>query len=218
MGRDGAMPSLTLDNRKGKRGWPALAILAAILPIGVGLISLRYGLPGKPGAAPLPNVAIHPIALTLHAVPAALALIAVPFQLHPGFRARHRLAHRRIGRAYVGLVFVAAPAALWIAPSALGGPISAAGFTALALGWMATTARGLTAARDGRFADHQVWMTRSAALALSAVTLRLYLPLASLAGADFVMAYRAVSWGCWVPNLIVAEWWLRARGLASGAL
>jgi len=211
------MPLLASSNRSGKRGRATLAILAAILPFGVGLISLRYGLPGKPGAAPLPNVTINPVALTLHAVPAALTLIAVPFQLHPGFRARHRRAHRRIGRAYVGLVFVAGPAALWIAPSALGGPISAAGFTALALGWMTTTALGLVAAIGGRFANHHVWMTRSAALALSAVTLRLYLPLASLAGADFVMAYRVASWGCWVPNLIVAEWWLRARRLASAA-
>jgi hypothetical protein len=209
------MPLLALGNPPGKRGWSSLAILAAILPIGVGLISLRYGLPGKPGAAPLPNVTINPVALTLHAVPAALTLIAVPFQLHPGFRARHRRAHRWIGRAYVGLVFVAGPAALLIAPSALGGAISAGGFTALALAWMMTTALGLVAAIGGRFADHHVWMTRSAALAVSAVMLRLYLPLASLAGADFVMAYRVASWGCWVPNLIVAEWWLRARGLAS---
>lgn len=209
------MPLLALDNPPGKRGRPTLAILAAILPIGIGLISLRYGLPGKPGAAPLPNVTINPVVLTLHAVPAALTLIAVPFQLHPGFRTRHRRAHRSIGRAYVGLVFVAAPAALWIAPSALGGAISAAGFTALALAWMMTTALGLVAAIGGRLADHHVWMTRSAALAVSAVMLRLYLPLASLAGTDFVMAYRVAAWGCWVPNLIVAEWWLRARGLAS---
>ncbi|QXT35391.1 DUF2306 domain-containing protein [Sphingomonas sanguinis] len=203
------------NNPSGKRGWSRLAILAAVLPIGIGLISLRYGLPSKPGAAPLPNVTINPVVLTLHAVPAALTLIAVPFQLHPGFRARHWRAHRRIGRAYVGLVFVAGPAALWIAPSALGGAISAAGFTTLALGWMTTTALGLVAAIGGRLADHHMWMTRSAALALSAATLRMYLLLASLAGADFVMAYRVAAWGCWVPNLIVAEWWLRARGLAS---
>ncbi|WP_294307002.1 DUF2306 domain-containing protein [uncultured Sphingomonas sp.] len=209
------MPLRAFNNPSGKRSRTTLAILAAVLPIGVGLISLRYGLPGKPGAAPLPNVTINPVALTLHAVPAALTLIAVPFQLHPGFRARHWRAHRRIGRAYVGLVFVAGPAALWIAPSALGGAISTAGFTALALAWMTTTALGFIAAIRRSFTDHHMWMTRSAALALSAVTLRMYLPLASLAGADFVMAYRVAAWGCWVPNLIVAEWWLRARGMAS---
>lgn len=211
------MPLLAFNKPSGKGVRPTLAILAAILPIGVGLISLRYGLPDKPGAAPLPNVTINPVALTLHAVPAALTLIAVPFQLHPGFRARHLRAHRRIGWAYVGLVFVAGPAALWIAPSALGGAISAAGFTVLALAWMTTTALGLVAAIGGRLADHHGWMTRSAALAVSAVTLRMYLPLASLAGADFVMAYRLASWGCWVPNLIVAELWLQARRLASAA-
>lgn len=211
------MPRMILDDLIARgagptRRGPALAILAGILPVGVGLASLRYGLPGRPGALPIPNAALHPVALALHAVPAALALIIAPLQLTPGLRARRPGLHRALGRAYAVLVPVGGLAALWIAPDAQGGLVSAAGFTALALAWMTTSAVGVEAARRGRIAAHRAWMTRSAALTFAAVTLRLYLPLAMVAGLPFTPAYRAISWLCWLPNLLVAEAWLRSAG------
>jgi hypothetical protein len=54
-------------------------------------------------------------------------------------------------------------------------------------------------------------MIRSYALTLAAVTLRLWLPLSQVAGIDFMTAYVAIAWLCWVPNLLVAEWFLRRR-------
>ena len=49
-----------------------------------------------------------------------------------------------------------------------------------------------------------------------AVTLRIYLPLSQMAGLPFDAAYQTISWLCWVPNLIVAEWIiLRQRHTAS---
>jgi hypothetical protein len=60
---------------------------------------------------------------------------------------------------------------------------------------------------------HREWMIRSYALLFSAVTLRLELPLLVLAfGGDFTPAYQVVSWLCWVPNAVWAEWYaLRSR-------
>ena len=52
-------------------------------------------------------------------------------------------------------------------------------------------------------------MIRSFALTFAAVTLRLYLPLVPLLGISFVDGYRAISFLAWVPNLIVAELYLR---------
>jgi hypothetical protein len=49
-------------------------------------------------------------------------------------------------------------------------------------------------------------MIRNFALAFAAVMLRLYLPMAFAAGADFEESYRAIAWLCWVPNVLVAEW------------
>ena len=51
-------------------------------------------------------------------------------------------------------------------------------------------------------------MVRSVALTLSAVTLRLYLGGATALGADFDAVYPAIAWLCWVPNLVLAQWWL----------
>ena len=53
------------------------------------------------------------------------------------------------------------------------------------------------------------------ALTLAAVTLRLYLPFAALGPIPFFDAYRAIAFLCWVPNLLLAEVWLKRRGLAS---
>jgi hypothetical protein len=61
-------------------------------------------------------------------------------------------------------------------------------------------------ARAGDYVSHRAWMIRSYALCLAAVTLRLYLPLFGLAGLPFEVAYPAIAWLCWVPNLVVAEW------------
>ena len=53
-------------------------------------------------------------------------------------------------------------------------------------------------------------MIRNFALTLAAVTLRNYMPLMLLAfGPSFRQSYVTVSWLCWVPNLLVAEWLVR---------
>jgi hypothetical protein len=81
--------------------------------------------------------------------------------------------------------------------------------------WIGTTAYAWRLAVARRFVEHRRWMVRSFALTFAAVTLRLYLPIAPIMGWDFMVAYRAISILCWVPNLIVAELYLmRDRRLA----
>jgi hypothetical protein len=43
------------------------------------------------------------------------------------------------------------------------------------------------------------------------VTLRLYLPLSAVPGLSFDLVYPLTAWAAWVPNLIVAEIWLRTH-------
>lgn len=95
------------------------------------------------------------------------------------------------------------------------GPIATAGFGLLALAWLATTVQAWRMALARRVAEHRAWMIRSMALTLAAVTLRLYLPFAALGPIPFFDAYRAIAFLCWVPNLLLAEVWLKRRGLAS---
>jgi len=68
--------------------------------------------------------------------------------------------------------------------------------------------------RSRDYAAHREWMIRSYALCLAAVTLRVYLPLSAMAGIPFSESYPAISWLCWVPNLIIAEWFLVRSSIA----
>lgn len=101
--------------------------------------------------------------------------------------------------------------ALFLAAGISTGPVAGAGFGALGIAWMATTAIALRKVLTGRLAEHRHWMMRSFALTLSAVTLRLYLPVSTfILGIEFVLAYRAIAWLCWLPNLLAAEWLIKA--------
>jgi hypothetical protein len=71
---------------------------------------------------------------------------------------------------------------------------------------------GWRKAVTGDFAQHRRWMIRSLSLTFAAVTLRIMLPMIPLTGMDFVDAYRAISFLCWVPNLLWVEVWLRIFG------
>ncbi len=79
------------------------------------------------------------------------------------------------------------------------------------MAWTGTTLAALQAALRRDLVAHRRWALRSFASAFAAVTLRLELPLAAMLGVPFATAYPLVAWLCWVPNLLVAEWWLARR-------
>jgi len=134
-----------------------------------------------------------------------LALLAGPWQLMPRLRARRPRLHRATGYVYVAAVALAGSAALVMGPVAWAGPVAQAGFTALAIAWLATTAAGVQRIVAGDRAGHRAWMTRSFALAFAAVSLRLQLPLYGVLGVPMAAAYAFVAWSSWVPNLVVAH-------------
>ncbi|MBB4659596.1 DUF2306 domain-containing protein [Parvularcula dongshanensis] len=178
----------------------------------IGLASARYALPEAP-SAPLPNYEARKVTFVTHALAGGMALMIGPWQ----FRGPTRSAcHRFRGRAYVAAIAVAWLASLPIAVTAETGSVAALGFLCLGLAWITTTMLGFAAARRGEIAEHRRWMVRSYALAFSAVTLRLYLAGALGAGVAFSTAYPIIAWACWVPNLLLADAWLRRPG-GSGA-
>lgn len=154
--------------------------------------------------------------LLLHVVGGMLALGTLPWQLARSLRRRAPRAHRWTGRVYVAGVAAGATGGLALAPTAYGGAVSGTGFALLAVTWATTTALGVAAARRGDLTAHRRWMTRSAALTVAAVTLRLLLgtyaglDAAGLAPVTFETAYRAAAWLCWLPNLAIAQWLLRS--------
>jgi len=198
--------------------WPL--VLVFVGAIGVGLASYRYLVPGAPGAAPpiLANAFTRYGVLTVHAGFAATALILGPFQFIRRLRVGRPRVHRWIGRTYAACCLAGGSAGLILAFGARTGPVSTAGFGLLAALWLGATTLGLRAALGGRYLEHRRWMIRSYALTFAAVTLRLYLPLAFLSPWGYDNTYRAISFLCWVPNLVFAELYLRrAASQASSA-
>jgi len=147
--------------------------------------------------------------LVLHATSAAVALLIGPFQFLPRIRARHRRLHRWMGRIYCLACLVGGVAGAALAWGTTSGPVARYGFGGLAILWLACTSLAWASAVSADFAKHRMWMIRSFALTLAAVTLRIYLPLSMVAGIPFETAYPIIAWIAWVPNLAVAEWWLR---------
>jgi uncharacterized membrane protein len=195
----------------GPTAWPARAfqLLAALLCLGIAGYSARYLLhpPTTPGEA-LGNPLGVPW-LVIHIAGAVTALVLGSLQFLPMLRRVG--AHRWIGRTYVLACLVGGVAGLILAPGSSAGPIASAGFGSLAVLWIAVNLLGWRAAVQGRFTDHRRWMIRSWALTLAAVTLRLYLPAVLMLDLPFLPWYRAISFLCWVPNLAIAEVYLRRR-------
>jgi uncharacterized membrane protein len=152
-----------------------------------------------------------PLAAILHLGGAAIAIAVGSFQHNRWLRSRFLNAHRWMGRAYVVGVVVGGLAGLKLATMSQGGLPAHVGFGLLAVLWIGTTAQAYRCIRAGDQQAHRRWMTRSFALTLAAVTLRLYIPASVMAGLPFLPSYQTIAWLCWVPNLIVAEWVLVRR-------
>jgi hypothetical protein len=182
--------------------------LAALLCGGTALFSYRYLIGvGPMSPSVLANLFARPW-LDVHIAGAATALLVGPLQFIPRLRARRPL-HRWIGRAYMVGCLIGGAGGLVVAFGSTAGPVATAGFGGLAAAWIVANVQGWRMARARRFVEHRAWMIRSFALTFAAVTLRLYLPLIPLTSVGFVDGYRAISFLCWIPNLIAAELYIR---------
>ena len=152
------------------------------------------------------------LALYIHVFAFMPPLILGPLQfllrrLTPDARkAKYLPLHRWLGLVYVSGAIVGGLAGLYLAIYAYGGFSAALGFGTLASLTLVTTSMAYLRIREGNESAHKEWMTRSYSLIFAAVTLRVWLALFVAAlGIEITEAYPAVSWFCWVPNLIVAE-------------
>jgi uncharacterized membrane protein len=145
------------------------------------------------------------LAVPLHFAGGGVALALGAFQLNAALRSRRIQLHRILGRIYVVSVLVGGVSGLRLAIASQGGMIAHAGFGVLACAWLFTTVCGFLRIREGNDIDHRAWMIRSYSLTFAAVTLRIYLPLSLVVGIPFGVAYPAIAWLCWVPNIIIAE-------------
>jgi len=150
-----------------------------------------------------------------HFLGGGIALFVGAFAFHRGILTRAPRLHRTFGMVYFAAVLGSGVTGLAMATRSMHGMSTHLGFGLLAVTWLATSALGLRAIKRGDILTHRRWMVRSYALCYAAVMLRLQmLPLMTMFG-GFGTAYQVVTWSCWVPNLVFAEWWLRRTSAAG---
>lgn len=191
-------------------GWTMMAILAAGVA-GYALVGIGVGIEKA-----LPSMTYHLPERKLFALAhfgiGGLVLLIGPLQFVSALRAKYPALHRWSGRFYVAGCILSGIAGFALAQYSFGGPFARLGFSLLAIAWIVTTSMAFVRARQRAFLSHKMWMIRSYALTLAAVTLRLYLPLTTGAmGIDIMIVYPIIAFVCWVPNAIVAEWIVRRR-------
>jgi uncharacterized membrane protein len=152
----------------------------------------------------------HIIPLRLHIAGGMGALLAGPWQFSQTLRARALSLHRWLGRFYLVEVALGSIAGFAMAVVSEEGIPTHFGFGMLAVLWFSTALQAYRMVRRGDIAAHRRWMIRNFALTLAAVTLRNYMGFMLFAlHWSFRTSYITVSWLCWVPNLMVAEWMIR---------
>ncbi|UHA75113.1 DUF2306 domain-containing protein [Paenibacillus sp. 481] len=153
------------------------------------------------------------IVLYIHICSSLFPLVLGPFLLYEKWRQRWLRAHRMAGKIYVVSIAFGGISGLYLAMYATGGPVSRLGFAALSIAWMLCTFMAFRRILQKDIQAHRRWMIRSFALTLASVTLRIWIPLFLFVfgGEAFETSYIVIAWLCWVPNLLIAEWYMRRR-------
>jgi len=188
-----------------RAAWAVMTALALIVAVYAALVLFLPGF-GPPFVAE--RRAVVPWALYGHLGGGSAAMALGPWQFNARLRQRFLTIHRWMGRSYVTAVSCGGLGGLALAARSQHGLVTHLGFGLLAVLWLFATLQAYLRIRSGDQVRHRRWMIRSYALTLAAVTLRIYLPASQMAGIPFPDAYQTISWLCWVPNLVVAEWWI----------
>lgn len=201
---------------RNKIAWVVFAFLA----IGVGFYPVLYWVTPEPfgillsKASALLESHLWNIGFYGHITFGGIALLTGWSQFSKKLRSRKLKLHRNLGKIYVLSALLSGVCAVYIGFYATGGWITSLGFIGLGLVWLYTTLKAYLAIRAKDLGLHQGMMIYSYAACFAAVTLRIWLPLLTLAFGEFLIAYKIVAWLCWVPNMFFAYFWVRKKGIS----
>ncbi len=147
------------------------------------------------------------ICFYMHIGAGALCIIAALIQFSSWILKKRKKIHILSGKIYVFVVLlIGAPSGLYMTFFAKGGYVERGAFLAMAIFWFFTTYKGfVTAARDKNFVAHKYWMIRSYAMALTAVSFRIYHIIFHEMGLDGFNNYSISLWISILGNALIAE-------------
>jgi uncharacterized membrane protein len=143
-----------------------------------------------------------------HGLMGACALLLGPMQFSDRLRQRFAKFHRVVGRFYVVGVFVAAPLGFYIQyfEERIGGARSFSAAAAVdAILWMLTTAIAFAFILKGKVQQHRQWMTRSFAVAIVFLEVRVVLGVTGLEKVGGGAFDETVVWACVAFSLLFAD-------------
>lgn len=196
------------------------------------VVFLAYSLPPYlTGGTRVPaTFGLHYPLLVAHVLFASVAMVCAVAQIWPGLRRRHPTLHRRIGRVYVATAIPAAVCAIVIGAATPFGPILAVSNVTLGALWLWFTVDGFIAGRQHRFGRHRRQMLRSATLALSIITNRIWAPVLYLSfqplrdsafGGDedryMWLVAGVVGWLGWTIPLLLLQLWIGRQAARTGS-
>jgi hypothetical protein len=122
---------------------------------------------------------------------------------------KRRAVHIWSGRIYVMVVLlIGAPTGLYMSFFAKGSFAERGLFMFMALSWFFFTLKGFTSIMKKQVLSHKIWMIRSYAMALTAVTFRVYYIILYLFDVPLTLNYEVSLWISVIGNLMVAEYFI----------
>jgi uncharacterized membrane protein len=194
------------------KGWLIIGLFVAIT-VCYGVVVLAVGVP-----LPLrPSFDARPLCFQLHIACGGVSLVVGILQFSARLRRRFVQWHRRLGILYLVMVLISGSAGFLLSFSAATGTTAAWGFRLLSVFWIVATCLAYFNIVRLNIARHREWMIRSYALTLAAVSLRIELPIGLMAtGGAFDVVYPVIAYACWIPNLVIAEGWIRLSRRTRG--
>lgn len=188
--------------------WGVLA--AAVLPFALfALDSAASEVLHRLGLAVDVRERLAPVAFVIHAFAGTLALVGGLLQFTPGWLAKRRGLHRRLGYAYVTAIALSSLMAMRMALTFEVPSAARVSFVVLAALWLGSTLEALRQIRQRSTRSHKEWMIRSYALTLFFVVFPLWTGFAEGLPLPHAVTYPVAVTLAWVVNLASAEAWIR---------
>lgn len=205
--------------------WATWALIA-LAAVGVAFFSAPpyFTFNASESRIPLnPEVALHFLWVSLHAVPGVLALAIGPFQFLPALLRRYPALHRNLGRVYLGCILVGGVMGIVSAVVSVSGLAAQLGFLLLAVAWLYSGLMAYLTVRRGQYGLHRVWMIRNYSFTFAAVLLRVFLGIGIWyttvnPAVPFAEVYTSAAWCSILVSYVVAEWFIVGRTLRLPAL
>ncbi|MES1197914.1 MAG: DUF2306 domain-containing protein [Chitinophagaceae bacterium] len=143
----------------------------------------------------------------IHIFAGSLCILTALIQFSSYLLKKSKPIHRWSGRVYVFVVlFLGAPTGLYMSFFAKGSFWERSLFLFMAGFWFITTLKGLKSILNKNVLAHKIWMIRSYAMAMTAVTFRVYHILFYMLNWDHLENYELSLWISVIGNMLFAEW------------